>query len=152
MEFVFGLNICFDICFVDTGSSWAATPQSAPSCPQGTHATSNEAQWTILVYSDGDDPSIEESLVQDMQEMELAGSTDQVTIVTQSDRYKGGYAGLGDWTGAKRFMITQDDDMSSFGFERGRGFGRSQHRRWRGSAHRLRRMGGDQLPGGKDGC
>src|SRR4051794_7358131 len=74
----------------------AATPK--PVQANGLAPTTDEAEWLIMVYSDGDDEAIEEDLVLDMQEMELAGSTDKVNIVIQSDRYDGGYDGLGDWT------------------------------------------------------
>lgn len=85
--------------------------------PTADHAQTDEAEWLIMVYSDADDNVLEEELLIDMQEAELVGSTDQVTIIAQIDRFKGGYAGMGDWTTAKRFLITQDDDMSTFGSE-----------------------------------
>ncbi len=70
-----------------------------------------------MIYSNADDNVLEEDLLIDLQEAELAGSSDEVTIVAQIDRYEGGYAGMGDWSGAKRFLITQDGDMSSLGSE-----------------------------------
>ncbi len=68
-----------------------------------------------MLYSDADDNVLEQDILLDLQEAELVGSTDQVTIVAQTDRFKGGYAGMEDWTGARRLLITQDDDMDSFG-------------------------------------
>ena len=42
----------------------------------------------------------------------LVGSTEQVKIVSQIDRYKGGFDGDGDWTTAKRFLVTKDNDLN----------------------------------------
>ncbi len=85
--------------------------------PTGVPAQAGEADWLIMIYSAADDNVLEEDLLIDLQEAELVGSTDRVTIVAQVDRFDGGYAGMGDWTSAKRLLITQDDDMSSFGSE-----------------------------------
>jgi hypothetical protein len=74
-----------------------------------------DADWLIMVYNAADDNILEEDMLIDLQEMELIGSTDRVTIVVQTDRYAGGYAGMGDWTTSKRFLITQDNDMTRFG-------------------------------------
>ena len=90
---------------------------SALALPTAVHAQADEAEWLIMLYSDADDNILEEDIMIDLQEAELVGSTDQVTIVAQADRFEGGYAGMGDWTSAKRFLITQDSDMSSFGSE-----------------------------------
>src|SRR5689334_10704475 len=81
--------------------------------PPVAHAQGDEADWLVMIYSDADDNILEEDMMIDLQEAELVGSTDEVTIVVQSDRYKGGYKGFGNWTSAKRFLITQDDDMST---------------------------------------
>src|SRR5688500_10660236 len=80
------------------------------------HAQADEAEWLVMIYSDADDNVLEQDLLIDLQEAELVGSTDQVTIIAQVDRFTGGYDGMGDWTGAKRFLITQDD-TDSFGSE-----------------------------------
>jgi hypothetical protein len=88
----------------------AAPPTAVP-------AQADEAEWLVMIYSNADDNVLEQDMLIDLQEAELVGSTDQVTIVAQVDRFQGGYAGMGDWTSAKRFLITQDDDMSNFGSE-----------------------------------
>jgi hypothetical protein len=85
--------------------------------PTVAHAQAGEAEWLIMIYSAADDNVLEEDLMIDLQEAELVGSTADVTIVAQTDRFAGGYAGMGDWTGAKRFLITQDADLGSFGSE-----------------------------------
>lgn len=81
------------------------------------HAQDDEAQWLIMIYSDADDNVLEQDMLIDLQEAELIGSTDQVTIVAQTDRFTGSYDGMEDWTSTKRFLITQDDDLSSFSSE-----------------------------------
>ena len=48
----------------------------------------------------------------------MVGSSDQVNIVVQFDRYKKGYAGKGNFTTAKRFYLTQDDDLTQNQFRR----------------------------------
>jgi hypothetical protein len=45
------------------------------------------------------------------------GSSQQVQIVAQVDRFSGGFTGAGDWTSTKRFYITQDDDLNQVNSE-----------------------------------
>lgn len=74
-----------------------------------------EAEWTVLIYSDADDPVLEGSMLVDLKEAEIAGSTDKVNIVAQVDRLDGTKSGLGNWTGTKRFYIKQEKDINKFG-------------------------------------
>ncbi len=67
--------------------------------------------WLVMMYEDADDEILEEDMMFDLNEAEFVGSTDQVTMVAQVDRYAGGYAGDGDWTSTKRFLISQDSDL-----------------------------------------
>lgn len=99
------LVACLLVLLTSVGSSGAAR----------VYAQAGDAEWLIMIYSDADDNILEEDLLIDLQEAELVGSTNQVTIVAQTDRFEGGYAGMGDWTGTKRFLITHDEDMSRFG-------------------------------------
>ncbi len=69
------------------------------------------AAWTVILYQDADDDVLEQDIFIDANEAERVGSTDQVNIVAQVDRYKGAFDGDGDWTSTKRFYITQDQDM-----------------------------------------
>jgi len=71
-----------------------------------------EAEWTFLVWLDSDN-NLEEYGVADLNEMETAGSTDMVNIVAQMDRLEGYDDTNGDWTGTKRYLVSQDDDMST---------------------------------------
>ena len=70
-------------------------------------------KWLVMVYADADDEVLEEDIMFDVNEMEMAGSSDRVQIVTQIDRYNGGYAADGDWTGARRYFIEKDSDLST---------------------------------------
>jgi hypothetical protein len=71
--------------------------------------------WTVMVYADADDEVLEEDMVFDLNEAEVVGSTDQVNIVWQLDRYAGGYSGDGDWSTARRYLVSQDSDLYSIG-------------------------------------
>jgi hypothetical protein len=50
----------------------------------------NTPEWTIIVFSAADDEVLEETMWFDVNEMELVGSSPQLNIVVQIDRY-GGY-------------------------------------------------------------
>jgi hypothetical protein len=78
-------------------------------------AQADEAEWLLMFYVDADDDTLELDMLIDLQEAELVGSTDQVHIVAQVDRFKGSFDGMGDFTGAKRFYITQDADVNVIG-------------------------------------
>lgn len=67
--------------------------------------------WTVMLYQDADDKILEKDIYIDLNEAERVGSSDRVHIVAQMDRYRGGYQGDGNWVGAKRFYVTQDDDL-----------------------------------------
>lgn len=69
-------------------------------------------EWTVMVYSAADDDVLEENMWFDVNEMELVGSSAQVNIVVQIDRYASGFTGDGDWTDTRRLLITQDSDLS----------------------------------------
>lgn len=75
--------------------------------------TGGVPEWTVIVYSAADDEVLEESMWFDVNEMEMVGSTSQVNVVVQLDRYAGGFAGDGDWTDTRRFLIAQDNDLTS---------------------------------------
>lgn len=78
------------------------------SAPSGSQA---DSQWTIILYEDADDEVLEEDMFTDLNEAEKVGSSDQMTIVSLIDRYEGGFAGDGNWTGTRRYVLTQDADL-----------------------------------------
>jgi hypothetical protein len=84
------------------------------------------AEWTVMVYLDGDN-NLETYGIQDINEMEMAGSTTDVNMVVQIDRIPysvlaGNYqeyaddTSNGNWTTTRRYYITKDlnpDQISS---------------------------------------
>ena len=77
----------------------------------------SEQKWLVMIYADADDQVLENDIYFDVNEAESAGSTDRVQIVTQIDRYTGGYTGDGDWSGTRRYFIQQDDDLHAVNSE-----------------------------------
>ncbi len=73
--------------------------------------------WLVMLYGNADDEILEEDIFTDINEAELVGSSDEVTIVAQLDRYEGAFDGDDDWTGTRRYLITQDDDLEHIGSE-----------------------------------
>lgn len=79
--------------------------------------SSSTDTWLIMLYQNADDEILEQDIFIDLNEAELIGSSDQITIVSQMDRYDGAFDGDGDWTGAKRFLVSQDDDLETINSE-----------------------------------
>jgi hypothetical protein len=65
--------------------------------------------WLVMLYQDADDEALEGGSFFDLNEAELVGSSDQVKIVSQLDRFKGGFTGDGDWTTARRYLLLKDN-------------------------------------------
>jgi len=74
-------------------------------------ASTYEADWLFMVYLDADN-NLESAGIDDLNEMEVAGSTDRVKIVVQMDRAAGYDTSNGNWTGTKRFYVTRDTDTA----------------------------------------
>ncbi|MFC2106562.1 clostripain-related cysteine peptidase [Candidatus Bipolaricaulota bacterium] len=72
------------------------------------YAQVTEREWTVLVYVDGDN-NLEGAAIDDLNEMEVAGSSPEVNIVVQVDRIPGYDASNGDWATCKRFYVMQDE-------------------------------------------
>ena len=83
----------------------------APSVSLATTGDPNQT-WLIMLYQDADDKILEKDIFIDFNEAERVGSNDQVQIVSQLDRYRGGFDGDGDWNGTRRYYVTQDDDLT----------------------------------------
>ena len=77
----------------------------------------SDETWLVLTYQDADDQALEQDIFIDLNEMERIGSTNQVRIVSQIDRYRGGYSSPGDWTSARRYLVLYDDDLNRVGSE-----------------------------------
>ena len=69
--------------------------------------------WLVLFYLDADDPVLEEDMYFDMNEIEMVGSTDRVTMLAQMDRYEGAFEGDGNWSSTRRYLLTQDGDLET---------------------------------------
>ena len=73
--------------------------------------------WLVMLYQDADDQVLEQDIYLDLNEAERVGSSENVTIVAQLDRFRGGFQGGEDWTSTRRYLVTQDDDFNSIGSE-----------------------------------
>lgn len=105
-------------------SSASSSSSAAASASQGGSTSSSSGSgvssattaggdtWTIMLYQDADDKVLEEDIMVDLNEAELMGSTGNVQIVAQIDRYRGGYSADGNWTSTKRFEVTRDRDLN----------------------------------------
>ena len=90
----------------------ATIKPTAAARPTAASAPTADDTWLVMLYNDADDPILEQDIFTDINEAELIGSSDQVTIVAQLDRYKGAFRGDGNWHGTRRLLITQDDDLA----------------------------------------
>ena len=86
-------------------SAAAPVPEAAAPAPL--------RDWTVMYFVNGKN-NLESSALMDVNQMELAGSTDRVAIVAQLGRMNGQAEGddhsEGDWTGVRRYFITRDAD------------------------------------------
>ena len=104
-----------DVAVQATSTPRPAAPTSTP-VPFSPPALSSGGQtWLVMLYKDADDKILEQDIYMDLKEAERVGSSDRVHIVAQIDRFRGGYQGDGNWTGARRYYVTQDDDLQRVG-------------------------------------
>jgi hypothetical protein len=87
--------------------------QSAPTAGFTPPANSKSGSWTVMLYQDADDQVLEQDVFTDFNEAERVGSTDQVHIVAQLDRFKGAFTGDGNWTSTRRYYVTKDNDLTA---------------------------------------
>jgi hypothetical protein len=71
-----------------------------------------ENTWLIMLYQDADDKILEQDIFLDLNEAERVGSSENMHIVAQLDRFSGGFQGDGNLTNTRRFYLTQDDDLN----------------------------------------
>ena len=67
------------------------------------------SNWTVLAYMNADN-DLEPYIIEDLNEMESAGSTTSVNIVVQLDRHPSYDASNGDWKVARRYRVDRDAD------------------------------------------
>jgi hypothetical protein len=85
---------------------------STPAVAGGATSANSNQRWLVILYQDADDKILEQDIYVDLNEAERVGSSQQVQIVAQVDRYRAGYQGDGDWISARRYHITQDDSLN----------------------------------------
>lgn len=71
--------------------------------------------WLVMLYQNADDQVLEQDIFVDLNEAEKVGSSNRVTIISQIDRFQGGFAGDGNWTSTRRYLVTQDNDLNRIG-------------------------------------
>jgi len=73
------------------------------------------AEWTFMVYLDADN-NLESAGVEDFNEMERVGSTEEVNVLVQMDRWETTESDddttNGDWKDCRRFRVERDDDTA----------------------------------------
>jgi len=69
------------------------------------------ADWTFLVYLDGDN-NLEPAAIADLNEMEQVASSSAVTIAVQLDRAPGYDGSNGNWTDTRRGLVAHDTNTS----------------------------------------
>jgi hypothetical protein len=89
-----------------------ATSTSQQAAGQPPASTGQGDRWLVMLYQDADDQILEQDIYVDLNEAERVGSSGNVQVVAQIDRYQSGYSGDGNWVGAKRFHITRDNDLT----------------------------------------
>jgi hypothetical protein len=99
---------------LSAGGSNAGAPATATR-PRPTSVPGSGSRWLVMLYQDADDKILEEDIFLDLNEAERVGSSDQVQIVAQLDRFNGGYQGDGNWSSTRRYFITQDNDLNRIG-------------------------------------
>jgi hypothetical protein len=93
--------------------STSSEEQSVPVAGFTPPASAKSGSWTVMLYQDADDQVLEQDVFVDFNEAERVGSTDQVHIVAQLDRYRGAFTGDGNWTTTRRYYVTRDDDLDA---------------------------------------
>ncbi len=69
----------------------------------------DSVEWTIFIYLDGDN-NLEGDGIDDMNEMETMGSTDDFSVIVQVDCWSGTSSG---WTETRRYLILKDTDTGT---------------------------------------
>ncbi len=67
----------------------------------------SQSHWTVMIYMNGD-CNLEPAAIDDMNELEFAGSSPDVNIVVEVDRSPFYDSSNGNWTTTRRYYITKD--------------------------------------------
>nr|HPK07563.1 clostripain-related cysteine peptidase [Aminivibrio sp.] len=95
-------------------------PQPAPRAPVaqgsfGEPVTSEEREWTIIAYFDGDN-NLEGFSLRDLKELEEGYPGPKVEVIVLLDRSKEFSTAMGDWTGTRAFRLkksAREDEIDS---------------------------------------
>ncbi|MFH1619765.1 MAG: clostripain-related cysteine peptidase [bacterium] len=68
-------------------------------------------EWTVMVFDNGKN-ALEDCGLSDVNDLEEAGSSENVNVVVELGRIKGFEASDGDWTGSRRYLIQKDFDKN----------------------------------------
>ena len=110
LAFIFAASIFLTACSSEVTAEDLAADQPASAADSVKPVPAGEAgTWLVMLYQDADDETLEKDIFIDLNEAEMVGSTDAVTIVSQIDRLDGGYDGGDDFTTAKRFLVQFDE-------------------------------------------
>lgn len=86
--------------------SYSAAPEGGE---KDADQTGGIAEWTFMVYMAADN-NLEGAGIEDLNEMETVGSSEDLNFIVQVDRAEGYDTSNGDWEGAKRYRVEKDDD------------------------------------------
>ncbi|WP_322496285.1 clostripain-related cysteine peptidase, partial [Chloroflexus sp.] len=90
-----------------SGGGFTTSPIAQPTTPTR-EPPPNAAEWTVLVYLDGDN-NLESDAIDDFEEMARVGSTDRVHVIVQFDRVRSPEfwddERYGNWEGTLRFRV-----------------------------------------------
>ncbi len=73
-------------------------------------------KWVFMVYMAADN-NLEPAGIEDLNEMELVGSTNDVAIVVLFDRHPGYDTSNGNWTGTRIYLVKHDEDTETINSE-----------------------------------
>lgn len=79
-------------------------------------ARQRTADWSLIIYMAADN-DLEPFGMADINEMEFAGSTENINVIVQVDRAADFDRSDGDWSGARRYFITRDTALNTIGSE-----------------------------------
>jgi hypothetical protein len=101
----------------ETGDTETPDTETGDTETEDTESEPAPATWTVMMYEDGDN-NLEQVLFADVNEIELAAIPDNVNVIVLFDRAEGNSAADGDWTGAKLFKISHDEDLAAIHSQR----------------------------------
>lgn len=92
------------------GPTIAPPATRAAATPAASGGSANGPKWLVMLYQDAKDRVLDQDIFTDLNEAERTGSTDNVRLVAEIDRYRGPGTAP-EWRSAKRFSITRDPDL-----------------------------------------